>query len=425
MSELSDWKTFTVGNRFFLWHIPSSSILQVSKDLWQCARGQISPESLDKLQNLSASLSKSYSCAQTPSIKITHIALNVAERCNLRCTYCYAGDGDYGNDSLMSLTTAQKAIRSFANPDYPLHISFFGGEALLNFSLIQDVVNWCSEQKETFRYSLTSNGVLLNEKHLEFFKKHSFHLKVSYDGKSLQTTQRTQNPNLTRNLEDKLLKFEHALHELRSFELRMTLSREGLSSTTQNILDTLTSYNYRVNYARVSSQHPKHQFTQEDVQTLQTLLKQTVTHLLEKEDWDALMRLGNLKTLLRKFQEGEQGPFCGAGLNYLSVSTRGRFYLCHRFTEDEEECLGDLEHGLDPDKVARIVELRSARKEPCSSCWMRKMCQGGCFHEHKMGRGRIDSIDPIFCQLQDTEMQIAFEVYLALKEREARSPSPT
>ncbi len=78
--------------------------------------------------------------------------------------------------------------------------------------------------------------------------------------------------------------------------------------------------------------------------------------------------------------------------------------------------MGDLETGLQQNKLDAILALRGRTQEPCRSCWMRHFCQGGCFHEHKMATGHIGHIDPVFCQLQDLEMNLAFRVYLTLKE---------
>src|SRR3989338_1324722 len=196
MYGLSDWKTFVSEHCFFLFHVPSSSIVQVPERIAQSLQSEIPNSHLEELQVLGNSLitSKAYEHI-TPS-PITHIALNVAERCNLRCTYCYAGDGDYGSNSLMSFETARKAILFFAREQSVLHISFFGGEPLLNFALVKEVAEWCATLNFSFRFSLTTNGVLLNESHLEFFKTHKFELKISYDGKELQNTQRTHNVKL-------------------------------------------------------------------------------------------------------------------------------------------------------------------------------------------------------------------------------------
>lgn len=382
--------------------------------MWQEMDKEIDIDSLGKLEELSKSLIHSSPYEEKTSVSIRHIALNVAERCNLRCTYCYAGEGDYGNDSLMSFDVACKAIRFFSKKDKPLHIAFFGGEPLLNFELIKNVVEWCKTEESAYSFSLTTNAVLLNPQHMDFFTKNKFAIKVSYDGKSLQSVQRTHNTQLTGRIENKLQKFEADLLKLRSFQLRSTISRAHIDSFAINLLNTLNSFQYRIQYARVSSNHKRELFTLEDAKKLSALLEEVVEHWIDEKDWNTLLRIGNFKSMIRKLHYGQEEPFCGAGINYLSVSTRGRFYLCHRFTEDEEECFGDVENGINEEKFRYIQSLRGRLKEPCSSCWMRNLCQGGCFHEHKMARGHIANIDPVFCYLQDKEMKLALKAYVSL-----------
>lgn len=420
MSHHSDWKSFTSEHCYFLFHVPSASILQVPTHLWQSLHTECSPQNLKEVQELASSLKNTESYT-SPSI--SHIALNVVERCNLRCTYCYAGDGDYGKDSLMTFATAQRAIEYFAKSAPLLKITFFGGEPLLNFALIKNVVEWLESvgrSKPFFRFSITTNGLLLNEAHLNFFKTHDFEVKVSYDGKVLQETQRTKNAQVAEQIERKLKIFEEKIHQLRSFYLRTTVSREHLDSFAQNILETLHSHNYRLHYARVSNRTEQERFHLEDAEKLGTLWRLVIDRLVEEENWAALLRLGNFRNHLRKIHRGQAQAFCGAGLNYVSVSTIGRFYLCHRFTEDEEESLGDLEKGLDGAKLSELLVLRGNTKEPCRSCWMRNLCKGGCFHEHKMGTGNKGRIDPVFCKLQDMEMTLALQSYITLKKKAPR-----
>ncbi|MBI2603452.1 MAG: radical SAM protein [Deltaproteobacteria bacterium] len=403
------WQAFTFETCFYLLHVPSSSILKVPQPIWQkvCEGGDF-PEPLELRKPIPLN---------TPLVNITSIALNVAERCNLRCTYCYAGDGTYGNDSLMSFEIARRAIRFFSRAGQALHIVFFGGEPLLNFKLIKEVVEWCGRESLVFRFSLTTNGALLTNAHLEFFRAHDFALRISYDGKRLQAEQRTRNKRLADLIERKLETFRTRLLSLRQFHLRATIRRGSLEGFLGDSLQILSSHTYRLVAARVASLAESERFEVSDIQKWGVLLTRLVDELLKREEWEKLLLLGNLRRHLRNFAVGKSQPFCGAGINYLSVSTRGEFFLCHRFTEDREECAGSLENGLDGAYLQRIVEYRQGGREPCRSCWMRSFCQGGCFHEHKMASKKISTIDPLFCQLQDVEMKLALRIFVALKQK--------
>ncbi len=424
-----DWKYFHSEHCHFVFHVPTASILQVPEALSQAllenkhdevfSNLQKHIKSSEELVSSHINIKSTYAKATADKLlNIRHIALNVAERCNLRCTYCYAGQkGDYGSDTLMSFDLAKRSIQFFSSKEKHLEITFFGGEALLNFKLIKNIVEWSSSQQGTYSFSLTSNGVLLNSSHIDFFKKHKFKINISYDGSSAQTLQRTQNLNLTQNIESKLLNFKETLKELRSFHIKATLSKKFIENFPDDMFKILNSYSYNIQYARVASSDPLLKFDSKDVEKLNLYLTQMVESLLKIQAFDKIMRIGNLRSWIRKLHYGKDQAFCGAGLSYLSVSTRGRFYLCHRFTEDEEECVGDIDSGLKLEKLEKIRFIRTHSQEPCKSCWMRKVCKGGCFHENKMHSGNIDRIDPLFCKLQDTEMTLALRIYISLLKR--------
>jgi uncharacterized protein len=414
MSKHADWKFFVSEACFFVFHAPSSSILQLPETLWNGLQSNASLDRWIDFEQETHSLLQKQKEETLPEVSINHLALNVAELCNLRCTYCYAGDGDYGNKSLMSFELARRVVQAFIKQDQVLHLVFFGGEPLLNFQVIQELVLWCEDQPTSFRYSLTTNAVLLTASHIEFFKTYKIALNISYDGPRLQQKQRTPR---SQQVEKKLQMFEEDLKTLRDFSLRATLSREHLSLFADDFLSNLNSYSYRLHYTKVSSKRAHEMFYKEDIDKLSVILNTLVDHLIHKQAWSKILRISNLKTHIRNIHHGQSKPFCGAGLNYISVSTRGRYYLCHRFTEDEEQCMGDIERGLDQEKLQNIQSLRTGGREPCRSCWMRLSCKGGCFHEHKMARGDISRIDPIFCQLQDMEMTLALKTYITLKNK--------
>ena len=413
-----DWKIFYFSGKNVIFHIPDSSLFLVpDQTLLDHGTGCIGKDCL--FCELEEELPKSVK--PKPVVNISSIALNVIERCNMRCTYCFAGNGDYGYDSKMNPELARKVIRFFTKDKDKLHIIFFGGEPLLNFALIKETVLWCQSLKGlTFTYGLTTNGLLLTRKKLDFFLEHQFHVKLSWDGPLLQKDQR-RIPSLSNHrgkdpVSEKFNQLSQALMSLRSFKIRTTLDKKYLPKSRDNILNLLNSHQYKLAFSRVSSSNPELMYSEKDVRNYAELLKQLTDHFLNLKDYVTLQRISTFKTLIRIFHKGKfHRNFCGAGLNYLSVSTRGKFYLCHRFTEDEEECLGDLNRGLNLDKIQEVVDQRGMTQDPCRSCWMREVCAGGCFHEHKMGRGSIRSIDPLFCQIQEAEMTQALRAYLEIQ----------
>lgn len=413
--------TLRNGDGYYLFHVESTQLLEVSAGLWnQVASDPHGP----RVQRLLAQMPTAADPSPDP-IDITAIALNVVEKCNLRCTYCYAGDGNYGADTVMSFDMAKRTITFFTEGRDRFHITFFGGEPLLNFRLIQDVVEWCATLPVKFTFALTTNGTLLGSSHLAFFRHHRFALKVSYDGKGLQEKQRLSvqgDSVLAGAVESRLNRLQDDLGRLRSFNLRSTISRAHIDDFATSVLATLNSHNYALSFARVASKHRKDIFTPEDVQHLSRAYDRVIDTLLGDQDYPKLLRILNLKQqILRLHQGSPRKSYCAAGLNYVSVSTAGKFYICHRFTEDSAACVGDMDQGLDTTRLAAIQNFRSRTTEPCNTCWMKNLCGGGCLHEHRSATGDALTVDPTFCQIQEMEIKAALRVYLAIRAAGAES----
>ena len=420
-SHKKEWVLFEFKAGTVLYHIPATGIYQIDNSTMPDGF----PECLgDDCELCEIEEEFGYSVKKQINVDIASIALNVVERCNMRCSYCFAGNGDYGFESQMSFETAVKAINFFTSQRDRLHIIFFGGEPLLNYGLIHRLVLWCQKQPDKkFSFGLTTNGLLMDEKKLDFFIEHGFSLKWSWDGPMLQEKQRRiQRTGLSGGaaadrISGKISKLSAGLSRLRSFRLRATIDRSSISEATENILNMIQSSDFRIAFARVSSSDPRYRFSEGDIQKFSEILIRITDHLLENKNYRDLLRICSLRTYAKVFSQGKfHRNFCGAGLNYLSVSTRGKFYLCHRFTEDEDECLGSLEKGLDGDKLRKLGRHRMMDKEPCRSCWMREICAGGCFHENKTGTGDIFKVDSLFCQLQHVEMSQALKVYLEIRK---------
>ncbi|NRA43943.1 MAG: SPASM domain-containing protein [Oligoflexales bacterium] len=410
----NNWKLFSDESHLVLLHIPSSTLLTVLPRA--LTGGQCKENCPLCLFEKQVQIAKK----PAPVLDISAIALNVVESCNLRCTYCFAGEGDYGKPSVMSIDIAKQVIQFFTQKRNQLHIVFFGGEPLLNFNLIEQIVHWCEKQStKSFSYAITTNGVLLKQAILEFFKKYQFEVKISYDGPLLQEKQRfgaDNRPRLGAVAEKKLQKYSSALADLRSIKIRSTFAVNHLPDFFSNLIRSLNSFNYKIAYARAAVKDSGFKFTIQDAKKLNSVLEKLVDFYLKQGDFHSLLRISNLKKFIMMVHHGDyHRNFCGAGINYLSVSSSGSFYLCHRFTEDEDESLGDYENGFNLNKFNEIASIRTNKTEPCSSCWMRSLCGGGCFHEHKTASGSIAQIDPIFCMLQDAEIKQSIRIYLLLK----------
>jgi len=419
-ASFGEWRAFTFSTGHFLLHIPSSHVLEVPEALAFEVRGEAhDPGAAAELLRLASTLPR-----PTPTnIKadIRAISLNLAQGCNLRCTYCFAGEGDYGAKGMMSLATATAAIELLAKDKPNFHVVFFGGEPMLNFSVIEQVVAWCEQRPQDISFSITTNGTLLTAEKLAWFKAKKFAMNLSYDGKGLQARQRLNKDKISNSetlVEKKLAVFGEQLASLREFRLRSTVTRENLDQLEDSLLHTLSAGNFKVLVAQHATSINGMKFSKEDIDQVGAILRRVIDRCLESGDYARLLRLDNLKQTIRTIHRGKTGGMaCGAGVHYLTVSVGGGFYLCHRFNEDESERFGGIAEGLATAKLDEIAHFRTAKKAPCDTCWMREWCAGGCFHEHKTASGDKFKIDPRFCQMQDREFSEAMRVYTVLLQK--------
>lgn len=408
------WKSFTFETGDYLLYIPAAHLLKVTPEIAAHVRGEAPDQ---EVADYLLSLAQEIPIPEKPQHKpnIGAVSLNMAQGCNLRCTYCFAGEGDYGKKSMMTSETAINVLGHLAQGKERFHVIFFGGEPLLNYKTIVEVVEWCETQSTKFSFGMTTNSTLLNEAKLNWLKEKNFQIIISYDGKGLHAKQRL-NKDLKSNseslVEKKLSRFKEELGQLRSMVLRTTVTKKNLPLLEEAIVETLTSQNYRFAVSHHSTPEEVLRFTDEDIEELGHIMGRVVDRLLAKEDYETIMKIDNIKKYVMTIHKGKvRQPACGAGLEYLTVSTSGNFYLCHRFNEEEEENFGNFRDGLDHKKMEQIANFRDAKTEPCSSCWMREWCAGGCFHDHKARSGNKFEIDYLYCKLQGIEIEEAMRVY--------------
>lgn len=417
-----DWKSFAFEHGHFALHVPSSHLLAVSPEIHLHLTGA-QPDS--EIEAHLAELASGFPVPAKKEIKkdIGAVSLNMAQGCNLRCTYCFAGEGDYGKKAMMSFETARAAVEMFSKDRKWFHIIFFGGEPMLNFSVMKQLVEWCESPERTckYSYSMTTNATLLSDERMAWIKEKKFSVTVSYDGKGLHARQRL-NKDLVSNsetmVEKRLGKFREQLESLKDFRLRTTISRENLDVLEDAMMATLNTYNFKMYVSHHATPEKPVCFEQADIDALGAIYERVIDRFIAAEKWEDIFRFENTVKLMKLIHSGKTGVYaCGAGINYLTVSATGNFYLCHRLNEDEEESFGSVSVGVNEQRINDMIEFRQAKKDPCASCWMREWCAGGCMHEHKAKHNSIYEIDPMYCRLQSIEIKQAMRVYTLLQEK--------
>jgi uncharacterized protein len=333
------------------------------------------------------------------SFPLQRIVLNVTNQCNLACTYCYEYSEDKiarteGKPKYMSSSIAESAIDMLikeAAERPSIHVTFFGGETLLNFPMLRSSVDYAKERCEAVgkhvEFSLTTNATLLTEPIVDFLAEHKVGVTVSIDG--------------DRELNDKMRVFAdgRGSYEVIVPRIKMLLERHKTNSIGARV--TLSS---GVSHVRRIYEH----LTQEvgfhavgfspataNPDRVYYLGKKKMNNVLggfeelawEYRDWALAGRhhgFTNVNDTLKDLHSGISKAYpCGAGLGLLGVGTAGDISICHRFVDSDQGKMGHVEHG-GVDQEAREQFLGShhvGARYDCHTCWARPTCAGGCYHE--------------------------------------------
>jgi uncharacterized protein len=328
------------------------------------------------------------------------LSLNLAQACNMGCSYCYADAGKFGGKArMMSIDVARAATdRLFveAAPGADLLIGFMGGEPFLHRALMRDVVPYARQRAEAsgrnVRFSVTTNATLLTEDDVRFLADEDFQIAVSIDGpKALNDSQRPLNcgGSAYDEVVEALEKFER-IGRPRHLSARATIApRRG---PLRPILDHLIELGFdSVGFSPILvSPNPALAFNELDFETFRDDMIACGVRAKEALLAHEVYPFSNFETALHEIHRGSHRPYpCGAGAAYLSVDADGGLYACHRLIGDERFAMGDVHTGSDVvRRSAHLAERHVHTQEPCKSCWARYLCGGGCYHEVE-NRGRI------------------------------------
>ena len=328
------------------------------------------------------------------------LSLNLAQACNMGCSYCYADSGKFGGRArLMSVDVAHAAVDRLmleAAPAADLLLGFMGGEPFLHRALMRDVVPYARARAHAtgrhVRFSVTTNATLLTDDDVRFLRDEDFHVAVSIDGpRTLNDAQRPLHNGGSSY--DKVLlameRFERLGHP-RHLSARATVApRRG---PLRPVLTHLIGMGFdSVGFSPILvSPDPALSFSKSDFETFS---RDMIACGMKARD--ALLAgerypFSNFETALHEIHRGSHRPYpCGAGAAYLSVDADGGLFACHRLVEDERFAMGDVFAGSDlARRAAHLAERHVHKQEPCKSCWARYLCGGGCYHEIER-RGRV------------------------------------
>jgi uncharacterized protein len=328
----------------------------------------------------------------------TAISLNIAQSCNLSCSYCYADEGRFGGRAaMMSQEVARAAINQLIEDGrgQRVTIGFIGGEPFLNRKLLYWAVEYAvargKEAGARVGFSITTNGTLLTLEDLDLLRAQSFAVSVSLDG------------GAEMNDRDRRGRRGESAFELSVERLRPLLQAPGRARIAARA--TVTRSDLRV-LERIEALSEAG-FSEVGVSPLRTSPVPGLA--LEEGDWPVFLdemvraaeaelrqlprqghlRFSNLAVAIKQLHVGYCKPLpCGAAASYVSVSARGEYFTCHRTVDDPRYILGNTIQGLSVGSREDFLRARHVdTQQPCRSCWARYLCGGGC-HAEVLSAGR-------------------------------------
>jgi uncharacterized protein len=322
----------------------------------------------------------------------TAISLNVAQSCNLACSYCYADEGRFGEKpGLMSFEVARAAIdRAFENAaGRRITIGFIGGEPFVNRRLIHRAVDYARwravEAGASVGFSVTTNGTLLTPIDLDLLRRHGFAVSVSLDGSAPVNDAFRRSRDGTSAFDRTMGALEPLLRDPGRAKIaaRATLTRQDYRvSDRVRALRDLGFREVGVSPLRVS---PTLGLSFRDEDWMPFLDEMTKA---AEADWGSARVSGrftfaNVFSALKQVHVGHCKPLpCGSAASYVSVSARGEYFSCHRTVNDSRFQMGNVVDGLETAARKTFLRLRHVDlQEPCTSCWARYLCGGGCHAE--------------------------------------------
>jgi len=382
--------------------------------------------------------------SRRPVIKA--LCLHMAHECNLRCGYCFAGQGDYGADrGLMSLETGKKALDFLiaqSGPRRNLEVDFFGGEPMLNFDTVKALVAYGRAREEEagkrFRFTLTTNGALLTEDAHDYINQHMDNVVLSLDGRPevndrmRKVAVRSNNEKLPPGCESHVQVKDISVGDAK-------VSSGSFATIYPKIKALADSRNHENYYVRGTYTRYNLDFAADVLYLADAGFTQiSVEPVVAPPEADYSLRTTDLPELYAEYEkladalisrknEGRPVNFfhfmmdlsggpclakrvtgCGAGSEYLAITPSGRLFPCHQFVGDDAFCLGDLDTGIVNNQVVTdFAGCHVYSKPDCRECWARYYCSGGCMANAYYANGDINQPDEISCDLQRKRIECA------------------
>lgn len=353
---------------------------------------------------------------------IKALCLHVAHTCNLNCSYCFASQGKYhGERAIMSLETGKRALDFLienSGTRHNLEVDFFGGEPLMNFQMIKDLVAYArsieKKHNKNFRFTLTTNGVLIDKDVIDFANKEMSNVVLSLDGRK-EIHDRYRVDYAGNGSWDKIVpKFQQLVkaRDGKNYYMRGTFTHANPDFLKD--IKTMLDLGFRELSMEpvVCDKNDPSALTEKDLPIIFEQYENLAKLMIEQDD------KGKPFTFYHYILDLSDGPCiykrisgCGSGTEYMAVTPWGDLYPCHQFVGDEKFKLGDIYNGVNNTEVQdKFANCNVYAHPECNDCWARLYCSGGCAANAYHATGDITGIYEYGCKLFRKRMECAIAV---------------
>ncbi len=359
---------------------------------------------------------------------IKAMCLHIAHDCNLRCQYCFAATGDFGGGrKLMDFETGKAAIDfllEHSKGRRNLELDFFGGEPLMNFDVVKQVVEYArSKEKEygkNFRFTVTTNGILLNDDNTDFINREMSNVVLSIDGRKEVNDRLRKRVDQSGSYDSIVPKYQKLVEKRgdRDYYVRGTFTKYNLDFTKDVMHLNELGFDQVSVEPVVGDPSTGYAITEEDLPRIfaeyETLAKELIQRKKEGKGFNFFHFMLDL----------DQGPCaikrlrgCGCGNEYVAITPDGDIYPCHQFVGMENWKMGSLYDGSFDFKMKDMFARANVYgKESCKDCWAKFYCSGGCNANNLQYAGDVHKPHKLSCELEKKRLECAIMIKAAMAD---------
>ncbi|MGN8649101.1 thioether cross-link-forming SCIFF peptide maturase [Eubacterium pyruvativorans] len=357
--------------------------------------------------------------------EVKALCLHVAHTCNLNCSYCFASQGKFhGERAIMSMETAKRAIDFLVENSgnhVNLEVDFFGGEPLLNWDVVKGTVAYArsieKEHGKNFRFTLTTNGVGLNDEVMDFANREMHNVVLSLDGRK-ETHDRLRKFVDGRGSYDVIVpKFQEFVKRRgdKEYYMRGTFTHDNVDFTKDLFHMVDLGFDRLSMEPVVCDPSEPYALTEEDLPKIYEQYEILAKYMLQKE------KEGHPITFYHYMLDLTGGPCiykrisgCGSGTEYFAVTPWGDLFPCHQFAGEEQFKMGDIWNGIQREDIRQDFKMCNVyAREECRDCWARLYCSGGCAANAFHGTGDIRGVYEYGCDIFRKRMECAIMMQVA------------